>query len=62
MAGKPREGLSATHVMSLVMASFASDAGMTNKLLWSDKRCTKRGGTITEESPNKRSISRASNG
>jgi hypothetical protein len=61
MAGKSREGLSATQVMSFVIAKFASDAGMTNKLLWSDIRCTKRGGTTTEVSANKRSISSASN-
>jgi hypothetical protein len=53
MAGIPREGLSGTQVISLVMASWASPAGMTNKLPAFDKRCTKRGGTTTDVSSNK---------
>lgn len=62
MPGSPRAGLSATKVMSLVMATCASAAGITNRLPPCASGWTMRGGTATCGSRSTASIALASCG
>ena len=51
MVGRPLPALAGVKVMSLVMATRLSSAGITNRLPPPGKGCTRRAGTWTVASP-----------